>query len=261
MRWWVVALLAANFASADSLYLDESFPDSTRPTLQALADNVWDVVQEMFHSSPPLDLPIHCRESNAEVPLTRVKQDEISIRITAHGTHYAQFAFQLGHELGHVMLDPRRSNGMVEAICIAVSYEVLDRIGDKVRSSPAFTWLGDYAPDFQPYRRNDEKSVLEKLPVDVRAMVEQRNWSGIADYLREHQREMEPGQPNERSLQSLAAIALRSAPVDWGEMTGIAGCTTPSPSTEPGFKILPLDANCVARIPEIFCRIGRGCQP
>lgn len=119
MRWFALAVvfnaLFAGLASGDALYLDNSWPDATRPTLQELADDVWDVVGEMFQSSLPLDLPIRVEQGDG-VPVTRVFENEINIRITMHGLFYDQFAFQLGHELGHVMLDPRRTNGVVEAI-------------------------------------------------------------------------------------------------------------------------------------------------
>lgn len=261
MRWLVVAVCFSSLASADALYLDDSWPDETRPTLQELADDVWDVVGEMFHSSLPLDLPIRVRQSNSAVPMTRVLSNEINIRITAHGTFYAQFAFQLGHELGHVMLDPRRTDGVVEAIAIAVSYEVLDRIGKKAKDSPAYPWLGDYAKNFKPYRKNDQKIVLEKFPQQIRDMVAHKKWSELSDYLREHRQEMESGHDNDRDVQTLAAISLRSGPVDWGEFAGVAGCTTPSPADDPSFKVLPINDDCISRSPELFCRMGVGCNP
>ena len=259
MRVWAVALLFGSLASGDALYLDDSWPDATRPTLQELADDVWDVVAEMFHSSLPLDLPIRVRQSNAAVPMTRVLENEINVRITAHGTFYAQFTFQLGHELGHVMLDPRRTNGVVEAICIAISYEVLERIGEKVKGSPAYPWLGDYAKNFKPYRKDDQKTVLDKFPQDIQDMVKQKRWSDLADYLRAHAAEMEAGHSNDRDVQTLAAIALRSGPVEWGELAGIAGATSPSAQDDPRFQVLPLTPDAVARASDLLCRMGIGC--
>lgn len=259
MRWLAVGLIFTGLVSGDALYLDDSWPGATRSTLQALANDVWDVVAEMFHSSVPLDSPIRVHQSYGAVPVTRVLENEINIRITAHGTYYAQFAFQLGHELGHVMLDPRRTNGVVEALCIAVSYEVLDRLGDKVRTSPAYPWLGDYAKEFRPYRENDENLVLEKFPQEIRGMVKQERWSDLADYLRAHAVEMEAGHSNDRDVQTLAAVALRSAPVDWGELAGIAGCTSPSVEQDPVLRVLPLRPDCVSRVSDLLCRMGIGC--
>src|SRR5579883_282930 len=258
MRLWAVALMCAGLASADALYLDDSWPEATRATLQELANEVWDVVAEMFHSSLPLDLPIRVRQSQATVPMTRVLEDEINIRITAHGTYYAQFAFQLGHELGHVMLDPRRTNGVVEALCIAVSYEVLDRVGDKAAMSPAFPWLGDYAKNFQPYQRDDQNTVLKKFPREIQDLVAQKRWSELADYLRAHAAEMEAGHANDREVQTLAAIARRSGPVEWGELAGIAGNTSPSVSEDPRFRVLPLTPEAIARASDLLCRMGIG---
>jgi hypothetical protein len=254
-----LGLMFCASASAGPVYLDDSFPVSTRPTLQTLADDVWDIVGEMFHNQAPLDLPINVRYERSDVPLTTVLHSEISIRVTATGTHYAQFAFQLAHELGHVMLDPRRSNGIAETICTAVSYEVLDRLGDRVTSSPRLSWLTDYARHFAEYRREDQKSYLEKFPSEVRAMVDEQRWSDLSRYLAEHRREMEPKSPNERAMQTLAAVALRSAPLDWGAFTGLAACTTPSPAEHPKFRVLALREECVDRLADVLCRIGWAC--
>jgi len=241
------------------VYLDDSFPVSTRPTLQALADDVWDIVGEMFHNQPPLDLPVRCRFEKAESPLTTVENGAISIRITATGTHYAQFAFQLAHELGHVMLDPRRSNGIVETICTAVSYEVLDRLGDRVTASPRLDWVTAYAPHFKEYRVDDQKSYLAQFEPEVREMVQEQRWTDLSRYLYGNRSAMEPRASRERAMQTLAAIALRSAPVDWGQFTGLAACTTPGPAGQPAFRIAPLNAECVDRLSSVLCRIGRGC--
>ena len=80
MRWLAVAVLLAGVARGDALYLDDTWPDATRPTLQELADDVWDVVSEMFHSPLPLDLPIRVQQSNGAVPVTRVFANEINIQ-------------------------------------------------------------------------------------------------------------------------------------------------------------------------------------
>ena len=258
-RFLFASILCGALSHAGPVYLDDSFPVSTRPTLQALADDVWDLIGVMFHNQPPLDLPIYCSFEKAAAPLTTVREDRIAIRVTAGDTHYAQFAFQLAHELGHVMLDPRRSNGIVETICTAVSYEVLDRLGERVTVSPQLDWLTNYAPHFSEYRLADQKSYLESFPEDVRAMVAEQRWNDLSSYLAEHAKEMEPGASRERPMQTLAAVALRSAPLDLGQFTGLAACTTPSPSDRPRFAIRPINRECVERFADVLCRIGRGC--
>ncbi len=254
-------LVAAAVIRAGPVYLDDSFPVATRPTLQSLADDVWDIVGEMFHNQPPFAAPITIHYEKASAPLTTVEDGAISIRLTTSESYYAQFAFQLGHELGHVMLDPRRSNGLVETICTAVSYEVLDRLGPRVTVSPGLSWLTDYAPHFAEYRRQDQKSYLEKFPEEVRAMVDQKRWTDLSRYLAEHRRDMEPHAARERETQTLAAISLRSGPLDWGQFTGLAACTTPSPLDDPKFRIAPIDQNCVSRLADVLCRAGWGCNP
>lgn len=255
-----VFLLFPCFIRADSVYLDESFPEDVRSTLQNLADDVWDIVQEMYHNTPPVNVPIYVHNSANEVPFTQLDHPRhpqaIRIRISATGTHYAQFAFQLGHELGHVMLDPRRANGTIEAICNATSYEVLARLGDRVRSDSGYSWLSDYAPHFREYLRDDEKMNLERFPQSVRDMVKQKRWADVTEYLHQHLSDMDPGRPEERATQTLAAIALRSGPVEWGPLTGLAGCTTPSPDQSPKFQILPLNSDCKAPVSDLLARFG-----
>src|SRR5581483_1419009 len=94
-RFLFASILCGALSHAGPVYLDDSFPVSTRPTLQALADDVWDLIGVMFHNQPPLDLPIYCSFEKAAAPLTTVREDRIAIRVTAGDTHYAQFAFQL----------------------------------------------------------------------------------------------------------------------------------------------------------------------
>jgi hypothetical protein len=258
-RFPVVLFLSACVACAEPVYLDDSFPVSVRPTLQSLADDVWDLIGTMFHNNPPLDLPIHVHYEKSDAPMTSVKDDMISIRLTSGGAFYAQFAFQLGHELGHVMLDPRRANGLVETICTAVSYEVLDRLVDRVTVSPRLSWITDYAPHFHQYRVQDQKSYMEQFPEDVRAMVAEERWTELGTYLAEHRSDMESKAAKERATQTLAAVVLRSSPIDWGQFTGFAACTTPSPSERPRFRIAPINQDCIDRLANVLCRIGWGC--
>src|SRR4051812_2179851 len=100
--------------------LDDSFPSETRTDLRAVATDVARAVSDIFGgSSPPLNRPIVCSLS-APPPITCVDNwpdpMQIHIHITIGDRGYAQFAFQLGHELGHVMLGVHRSNGLIEVL-------------------------------------------------------------------------------------------------------------------------------------------------
>jgi hypothetical protein len=261
LKLGVAVLLIASVLRANSVYIDESFPVSVRPTLQELADDVWDIVGDLFHSNPPLDLPIEVHLGRSGNPVTKLDNSadprSINVRLTATDTHYGQFAFQLGHELSHVMLDPRRSNGIVEAICIAVSYEVLDRMGERVRNYATLQWLTAYAPHFHEYQQQDQALMIKPLPAEVAAMVAEHRWADVANYLHDRQADMEPGKPEERALQTLAAAALRSGPLDFGDFAGIAGCTTPPPEDDPRTRILPINSDCLSHVSDLLSRIGR----
>src|SRR5207249_521205 len=97
---------------------DESFPAETRGDLEMAAYDVWSVVQDAFGDvKPPLDLPIHCHVE-AKRPITSLddwtKPHRVLIGITTTTRDYSQFTYQLAHEFGHVMLNPRRTNGIIE---------------------------------------------------------------------------------------------------------------------------------------------------
>jgi hypothetical protein len=136
----------------------------------------------------------------------------------------------------------------------------LDQLGDRVVNSPTLSWLTDYAPHFAEYRAADQKSYLKTFPEDVQAMVREQRWNDLSLYLAQNRKDMESGAKTERATQTLAAVALRSAPLDWGQFTGLAACTTPSPSDHPKFRILPLNQDCIDRMADTLCRIGRGCH-
>ena len=150
-----VLLLYSGFADATQITVDDSVSPVLRVNLQAVANDVWRIIKDMFHGAvPPVDVPIYCHlgplspVTSAKRPFTELVPWEHPTRIVIHFTvsdaKYDQFAYQLGHELGHVMLNPRRSNGVIETICTAVSYEVLDRISDRWMIIVPFPYLRGY---------------------------------------------------------------------------------------------------------------------
>src|SRR5439155_25086603 len=138
------------------------------------------------------------------------------IHLSEKGRDYVRFTYQLAHELGHVMLDPRRSNGLIETLAVALSLQILDDMTDRWERDPPHDHWQSYAPEFRKYRVRTEKSHLEKFPLEVQALVERKSWPELALYLR-YRRADQDRDMNERDLNHLGAIALRSVEVDWKE--------------------------------------------
>ncbi len=107
---------------APRIYLDRSFRQdrSIAHDFTLLARDVERIVRSMFGGvSPPVNKPIVCW-IGSPLPLTDSTTSPrficIKIALTdedLRARNYCRFAYQLSHEMGHVYLEPRRSNGLV----------------------------------------------------------------------------------------------------------------------------------------------------
>jgi hypothetical protein len=256
-------------ARADIL-LDDSYPMPLRTNLQAVANDIFEIVTDLFHRRPTLDLPIVCHIDRAR-PITSLDNwahpTKILIGLTPEQDYWAQFAYQLRHELGHVMLGPRRTNGIVETISTALAYEVLDRITDKWAIRVPFPFMRGWEHNFRDYRIDDERTRLARLPQEIQDSVANHKWKRIRQYLSSHRSDLDQLGPIEiesehgRDIQSLGAIALRSAPIRWDEFTDIAVHIQPplSAKDQSMFLVGPLDRSYLNHLDGALCPIGLGC--
>ena len=167
------------------------------------------------------------------------------------------------------MLGPRRSNGIIETISVALSYEVLEALFKKFGSGAPYAnrALSEFAPHFREYSEDAQRTALSRFPGEIQAAVKQGRWIVVRRYLQDHRAEQEQlnqeviGSQRGRDIQSLGAIALRSGPIHWNEFIGLAGCTIPPPQKAPMFSDLPLTPACLKRLADPLCRIGIGCAP
>src|SRR5262249_54048185 len=156
------------------------------------------------------------------------------IYLTVTERYYSQFAYQLAHEFAHVMLDPRRTNGLVEVLAVAFSLEVLDAMARRWQGQAPFPNWKSYAPGFVKYRQRTEKSHLETFPLAVQAMVERKSYEDLGLYLRHRRTQLETEAGN-RDLQHLASITLLAKGVKWRDLVGVAGLTDPPPAKDARF--------------------------
>src|ERR1039457_4091490 len=73
----------------------------SQANFQAVAQEVSAIVAERFNFRPPIDVPIICI-SGDNIPENKAFPGFILVILTAKEQRWAQMAFQLGHELGHV---------------------------------------------------------------------------------------------------------------------------------------------------------------
>jgi len=240
--------------------VDQSIPSDVRPSFQAVGSDVYSRVVDMFHGRPPLDLPITVHHSGGP-PRTSLNDwsapTALLIDTTVTKWYPDQFVFQFAHEMGHVMLNPRRNSGFVDAICVALSLEILSQLSVKWETAAPVNGLrGNF---LGRYRGQYESEVLTEVPGEIAAAVSRSDWTSVAMYLRAHREEIEPTNPKYRITQLLAALVILSKPVKWEDLRGIAACTDPDTKVDPSFRILPVSVACMEKIKDIGCRIGSEC--
>ena len=261
----VLLLLASSMGCASEpvrITVTDSF-GSSQANFQAVAQEVAAIMADKFQSRPPIDVPIQCI-SGDNVPETLALPGLTVIRLTAKKQYWAQLAFQLGHELGHVYLGPLRANGFVETLATAISLEVLDELAKRWAIAPAISGTASWAENFSKYRAENEAIETAKLP-EIKASVAGKDWNRIRYYLRLRNRDMQQltrvtvNCDEGRALEMLAAMSLRSGLVDWPRLVGFAHSSSIQPVNESY-------GNAVyARVrpdllPPALCRMGLGCS-
>jgi hypothetical protein len=243
--------------------VSESFGTSQHH-FQAIAQEIVAIVVAKFAARPPIDAPIQC-VWRADVPETLVFPGQITILLSAKDEHWAQLAFQLGHELGHVYLGPLRSNGFIETVAIAMSFEVLDELARRWAIDPVVPGTAPWSVNFSQYRAQYETEEINNFP-EVDEAVARKDWTLVRLYLRLRSRDMQQltrssaGSQEARALQVLAAMSLRSQPVDWSRLVGVAhsGSTQPTTESSGNVQYTRMRQDAVGRLPDL-CRIGLGC--
>jgi hypothetical protein len=221
--------------------IGETFAPETHNDYLKVAQDVLGIIQTLIPGELPAGyMPLNLDTWDIGYPKTIVKKDkyQIYLSIKAEKRPYNQFAYQLGHELGHVMLDPRRSNGMDETLATLISYEVLDQLAKKWVISPPYSNWKDYAVAFTDYRIEDEYEHLNHFDPEVQEMVKSENWQALSAFMKDYIEEQDTNFTSERNrdLNWLGTLLLRTLPIPWMALQGLAGLTDPSADQEPGYR-------------------------
>ncbi|MAJ28767.1 hypothetical protein CBD41_05070 [bacterium TMED181] len=91
-------------------------------------------------------------------PVVLFKRDpdgSYRIRLNVSGRYWSQLIYQFSHEFGHVIArykpDPGPQAWLEEAICEAMSFQVLKKLSVAWRNRPPFESLRNYAPHLSDY--------------------------------------------------------------------------------------------------------------
>jgi hypothetical protein len=106
-------------------------------------------------SFPPIEVS---RSKSGPITLfQRGPAGEIRVRLDVEGRHWSQFAFQFGHEMGHILcgtVEYQNPNlWFEETLCEVASLYVLGRMAESWKTAPPYPNWKDYADSLAKYRR------------------------------------------------------------------------------------------------------------
>lgn len=165
---------------------------------------------------PDLKLPPIEVSRSRKGPITlfeRGPRGEFRVRLDVEGRSWAQFAFQFGHEICHIVCGcvdhPNPDLWFEESLCEASSLYVLGRMAEEWKVRPPYAnWKG-YAPALQKYR--DDRLAQQQLP----------EGTSLAEWFREKEAILRKD-PHQRPLNGVAAVALlpvfEAAPGNWAAL-------------------------------------------
>ena len=155
-----------------------------------------------------------------------------------------RFAFQLAHELAHVRMNPRVDNDIIETFAVAVSFEVLDRMG------------------YGRYLQVAMRSLIVPLPAEIRAAVGNGSWNEVKQYLKE-QRQYHQQHPFDYSLAAAGAMLIRATGTfPWNRLLGVGlKNQCPARSEPPRFQFCPLNESALPEFLPVFRLLGRDTPP
>lgn len=211
--------------------LDDSFPVDEKNDLTRVAKDVVEVVRAFIPGVPPQgERRIVCfRHGGNPVvvwPPRAAGVYHIGVNVKP-GRYYFRFAYQLSHELGHVMFDPSRSNGALEILATAVSLQSLRAMEQLWSVRPPYAHWQPTAVKFRDYYDETDGEQLGALLEATRRLVADGDWNGVGAELRRQRAELDAN-PCDRPLNHLGARYLLARGIPWPEVVGLAAKTVPA---------------------------------
>jgi hypothetical protein len=122
--------------------------------------------EEILRSCPQAQLPgidVYHRTDHPQTDFKRARNGRITIGLTAQDTHWAQFAFQFGHEFCHALANdsdnrqrserypPRANFWLEESLCETASLFTLRAMSRSWQTAPPYPSWRNYAPWLNAY--------------------------------------------------------------------------------------------------------------
>lgn len=146
---------------------------------------------------------------------------------------WQRLVFQLAHELTHQKMDARVDNNALEAFAVAVSLEVLHRLG------------------YDSYRESNEHFYTQSIPPEVMSALNHGEWRKVGLYLRYEWRQ-EYTEDWDQATHFVAAIAFRKmGGFPWDRLLNIgAGAQCGSNRANGRARYCPLSPASLEDFPE-----------
>ena len=233
-----------------------SFVGPAHQAMQSVADKVGRVVDQMIPGTSSETTDVFCfapppEWGHAPITLVGVPQPgepataaryrfRVAVSRSVLPADSERFAFQLAHELAHVRMDPRFDNEILETFAVAVSFEVLERMG------------------YQAYLQAAIQSLIGPLPAEVRAALSNRSWQDVNFYLKQ-QRQYHEQPPFDYSIAAAGAVIIRAATVvPWSQLSGIGlKNLCPVRTDPPRFQFCALDESALPQLRPVFRLLGQ----
>jgi hypothetical protein len=160
----------------------------------------------------------------------------------------ARLIFQLGHELGHVFLGPRRTNFVMESIASAVSLRMLsgfDAIRLRQGESP------------QAFRDRMLSGFCGDLPEEYRSIAAAGNWEALRPLFESNIKSGAEGFSRRSfAAEHVAGAAFLAASPPWSQFVGIAHRGRAVPDRYEGFREIDFRSLCSEAELKCLSRVG-----
>lgn len=173
----------------------EANPADVEKVLESAGACLW----QHARGRPPITIEVSRTQGDPITLFNRGPSGEIRIKLDAEGFHWAQYAFQFAHEVGHVFCGyadyPNPNLWFEETLCETASLFALGRMAKAWETTPPYPNWKSFAPSLVKYR--DERLGRSRMP----------EGTSLRDWFREHEEALR-SDPRGRDRNLLMASAL-----------------------------------------------------
>ncbi len=197
--------------------------EGLRRDVTAVCRDVVEAAEKRVNKPPPLGIkPIIIQKAPDDTPraVTNGLPREYIINLTCLGSRdYCRIAYQLGHELGHVYVDPQKDNWFIESVATAMSLVALSDMHAKWSHDPPFPSWRSWARHFPEYREHAVDEQLKVLGLNSSETTLKR-------WLRSRGPKKLGERPEQHACALIIASVLDKHPQSFGAITSLGAATS-----------------------------------